>query len=252
MKTIFAKYNRDRVPQFQTVTKIVVDEKGKKYALKQAIYPEGKRHIYYIYKNYKLLKSHYEINLVKPQMTKEGDILFEMAPGYSLEYLMLNSLEAGDRELFIRYFEKFLNFIDSMVEERNAKFEPSEDFKKIFGKWEGEEKQDIIKVANNDLIFSNIFVDEKENFTIIDYEWVFNFKTPKDYIIWRSLFTFSLHHSINIFKIIGLKNLDSNTFTKNEENFNKFVYGDDRHNYYRAKKPALSVDLEKLVKISRG
>lgn len=248
MRTIFAKYNRERLPQFQTVTKIVVDKQGKQYALKQALYPEGKRHIYYIYKNYKLLKSHYgKINFIKPIVTKEGDVLFEIASGYSLEYLMLNALEEGNKGLFLSYFEKFLNFINSMVEEKDVIFEPTKDFEKVFGKWESKEKQDIIKIANNDLIFGNIFIDEKGEFTVIDYEWVFNFKMPKDYIIWRSLFIFSLHHSIDIFKIVNLSGLSMSKFTKMEDSFNKFVHGDNKYVFSLRAKPALSVNLEKIV-----
>jgi len=35
MKTIFAKYNSERLPQFQIVTKLVKDDNEKHYAIKQ-------------------------------------------------------------------------------------------------------------------------------------------------------------------------------------------------------------------------
>ena len=45
MKTIFAKYNRERLPKYQIVTKIVLDNDGQRYAIKEALCDEAKAHI---------------------------------------------------------------------------------------------------------------------------------------------------------------------------------------------------------------
>ena len=192
MKTIFAKYNRERLPKYQIVTKIVVDEDGTKYALKEALCDEAKEHIENIYTNHELLKSSYDINLVKPTKLEKG-LLFEMAEGKSLENILLVALDENDDQKFKKYIDKFLSFVDQMVSKRNVEFIPSKEFETIFGKWELDGNQDIIKVANVDLIFGNIFVNEKDEFSLIDYEWVFDFEIPKSYVVWRTINLFNLN-----------------------------------------------------------
>jgi hypothetical protein len=225
MKTIFAKYNRERLPKYQIVTKIVVDEDGTKYALKEALCDEAKEHIENIYTNHELLKSSYDINLVKPTKLEKG-LLFEMAEGKSLENILLESLDKNDEKEFNKYIDKFFSFLDGMVSRKNVEFIPSKEFEAIFGKWKISENQDIIKVANVDLIFGNIFVNEKDEFSLIDYEWVFDFAIPKNYVIWRSLSLFATYHSIDLTKLINcFDNVGNDNFFKHDNMFNNFVHG---------------------------
>ena len=48
----------------------------------------------------------------------------------------------------------------------------TEEFRQVFGSYEGREDYECICPANVDLICSNIFMGEKEN-QIIDYEWMY-------------------------------------------------------------------------------
>gem|GEM_PF-3886698 len=232
MKTIFAKYNSERLPQFQIVTKLVKDNNEKHYAIKQALTKEALKHIDQIFLNYELLTSKYTINLVQPQKTSDG-ILFEMAQGKSLENILLECIEKSDKESFEKYVNKFIDFVDSFVTKRNVIFEPCENFKSIFGEWKNNEPQDIIEIANIDMIFGNIFVDNAI-FTLIDYEWVFNFPIPKSYVVWRSLAIFSAYHSIEMNKFIEINNED---FMKLDSHFSNFVHGKNKK-YFLASKVA--------------
>jgi hypothetical protein len=113
-----------------------------------------------------------------------------------------------------------------MVSRKNVEFIPSKEFEAIFGKWKISENQDIIKVANVDLIFGNIFVNEKDEFSLIDYEWVFDFAIPKNYVIWRSLSLFATYHSIDLTKLINcFDNVGNDNFFKHDNMFNNFVHG---------------------------
>ena len=235
MKTIFAKYNRERLPKYQIVTKIVVDEDGTKYALKEALCDEAKEHIENIYTNHDLLKSSYDINLVKPTKLEKG-LLFEMAEGKSLENILLESLDKNDEKEFKKYIDKFFSFLDGMVSRRNVEFIPSKEFEAIFGKWELDRNQDIIKVANVDLIFGNIFVNEKDEFSLIDYEWVFDFEIPKSYIIWRSLGVFFVYHSIELSKFLNcIDDIGNKQFLKYDNMFSNFVYGKNEKYFLTSK-----------------
>ncbi len=231
MKTIFAKYNSERLAKYQIVTKIVEDENGSRFAIKKALCEEAKEHIEDICKNYDLLTSAYDINLVKATL-KDDEILFEMAAGVCLENILVEALNQNDIEKFQKYIDKFLGFVDSMVYKRDVLFEPSEEFKNIFGNWEIEKPQDIIKLANIDLIFGNIFVDEKDNFTLIDYEWVFDFEVPKSFVLFRTFYPFYEHfvknHSSKNFKEYIENYLDIEDFLKLENNFYVYVFGEKR------------------------
>ena len=241
MKTIFAKYNSERLPKYQIVTKIVVDDNGQKYAIKEALCDEAKEHIEDIYNNYELLKNSHNLNLVKPTKIENG-LMFEMAKGISLENILLEAVAYNDKEKFTKYVNKFLNFLDRMVSKRDIVFEPCEEFTAIFGEWESNDPQDIIKVANIDLIFGNIFVDENDDFTLIDYEWIFDFEVPKSYIAWRSLAIFSAYHSIDLSKYMDdFNEIENQRFLKYDDMFSNFVHGKNKE-YFLAPKVGKRVD----------
>ncbi len=225
MKTIFAKYNSERLPKYQIVTKIVVGGNGQKYAIKEALCDEAKAHIEDIYNNYELLKNSHNLNLVKPIKIENG-VMFEMAKGMSLENILLEAAVQNDKERFTKYINKFLDLLDMMVTKRNTVFKPSQEFKAIFGEWESNAPQDIIKVANIDLIFGNVFVDENDDFSLIDYEWVFDFEVPKNYILWRNIEVFSAYHSIYLSKyMINIDAIENKIFKQLDDMFVNFVYG---------------------------
>lgn len=247
MKTIFAKYNSERLPKYQIVTKIVLDNNGQKYAIKEALCDEAKTHIEDIYNNYELLKNTHNLNLVKPTKIENG-VMFEMAKGISFENILLDAAIQNDKERFTKYINKFLDLLDTMVTKRNAVFEPSNEFKTIFGEWESNEPQDIIKVANIDLIFGNIFVDEDDKFTFIDYEWVFDFEVPKSFVVWRSLVIFSTYHSIDLSKYMNdFDDIENKRFLKYDEVFSNFVHGEHKK-YFLAPKVGKNVDFINLDK----
>ena len=247
MKTIFAKYNSERLPKYQIVTKIVLDSNGQKYAIKEALCDEAKEHIEDIYNNYELLKNTHNLNLVKPTKIENG-VMFEMAKGISFENILLDAAIQNDKERFTKYINKFLDLLDTMVTKRNAVFEPSNEFKTIFGEWESNEPQDIIKVANIDLIFGNIFVDEDDKFTFIDYEWVFDFEVPKSFVVWRSLVIFSTYHSIDLSKYMNdFDDIEDKRFLKHDEVFSNFVHGEHKK-YFLAPKVGKNVDFINLDK----
>lgn len=231
MKVIFAKYNSERLPIYQVVTKIVQDQNGRKYAIKEPLCNDARKHIKNIVNNYYLLKNKYNINLIKP--SEEGDraihrVIFDLANGVSLEKLMLQAIEEGNDLLFQNYVEQYESFMDGFVYKRNIQFTPSENFKKVFGDWKINDPQDVIEISNIDLIFGNIFVNNG-NFQVIDYEWVFDFEIPKSFIIWRAFYIFLSFHDIKIEKY----NLERffkyhDEFLKLEENFSSYVHGEGK------------------------
>lgn len=198
MKTIFAKMNNERLPEYRLITKICIDDDNNKVAVKEPVTEVAHKHIKNIFNNYNKLKEGYNLNLVKPTM--EGHkLFFEMAEGESFEYYLLEAINHGDKEKLELLFKQYIEFVDEMVEERDVMFTPTQEFKDIFGDWNIDKPQDIINIPNLDLLFSNIFVNDGK-FKLIDYEWVFDFPIPKSFIIWRALHIFSAFHGKNIFQ----------------------------------------------------
>ena len=58
----------------------------------------------------------------------------------------------------------------------------------------GRNDYECVCPANVDLICSNIFMGEKEN-QIIDYEWMFDFPVPVNFIMWRLIHELYTHIS---------------------------------------------------------
>ena len=224
MKTIFIKQNSNRLPQYQTMTTIVEDDSGRRYAIKEPLHEDAKKHIDNIFFNYKLLKNQFDINLVKP-IHKSNHIVFEMAKGKLMEKLMSIAVEERNLVLFDDYIQKFVSYVDKFVTKRHIEFQPCDQFKAIFGEWAISEPQDVLECANIDMIFGNLFISDNK-FTLIDYEWVFEFSIPKSFIIWRAIFVFSIYHNIESFQN-NLKPFFKyhNEFLKLDDSFNSYVYG---------------------------
>ena len=238
MKTIFAKYNRERLPQFQTVTKIVELKDGSKKVFKHALNSQARGHIAEIFSNYTRLTDKYpDIKLVKPVLENDLTVSFPIVQGVSLDKLLKQALDNEDRETFLALLDKFISYVDSFVDTRQVKFVPCEKFKIVFGDWQSEELQDTISFVNMDLIFSNLFLNEDDTIAQIDYEWVFEFAIPVKLVLFRTLATL-LNGFFNniipsgyreqIIDFFGMRKSEFSEYIYNESQFYKYVYGAEK------------------------
>lgn len=122
--------------------------------------------------------------------------------------------------------------------------EPDPDFEKAFGTLKCNQKLHWQKTECIDLVAGNIFL-EKEAWTVIDYEWVFHFPIPAEYILWRTihqLLFFSefsdLMKDFDSLAFLGISQETSNVFYEWEVFFQK--------NYVRIQ----TLDYRKREKIS--
>ncbi len=231
MKTLFVKYNRERITYFQTVTKILQDDCGFTFAVKEPLSAKAANHIKAIYSNYHMLSTKYDIKLCRPLLTDNG-IQFEMAKGESLESLLIKALSDDDEVDAINIINIYLEYLNKLVGKRNIVFKPCGNFREIFGEWNYTGTEDVIEIANVDLILSNLFLYKKE-LTQIDYEWVFDFPIPKSFIIWRTFHLFFNCHQEFVDTVIFQKIVKciipdyfSNQFSSNDQNFYRYVFGE--------------------------
>lgn len=193
LNILSVRYSVNRNKQFQIKT-VIYEAEGTKIVKKEPYTQEATKHIKNMYKNYELLN----IGIFKLNEPKivESSILFPYEEGKSLGEVLLKAVKERDKGNF-----KSLIFLYKNLLEKNeiVPFYLTKDFIDIFGENELLIGRKSLKVANVDMNFDNIFINNDENeFTIIDYEWVFEFPVPIEFIIFRSVLVFVTKHSAHL------------------------------------------------------
>lgn len=232
MNIIYAKFNRERLPHLQTVTKIAENDDGSRFVIKEPLTESAATHIKNIYENYEILNADNNINVCKSRL-EDNSLFFDIAPGESFEKRLLDKLHSGEISEFSDLLERFNVYLNSMVSRKKSKFTPCDQFLNTFGNFQSDQFFDILDIANIDLIFGNLFIDG-DTITQIDYEWVFRFPMLKEYILWRAIHSFYFTHGDDcimpdensILEKFGLSNMVPD-FEKMETGFQNFVFGEE-------------------------
>lgn len=194
MKILYVKCSSTRIKKFQLQTTIYEDA-GQKFVKKEALCDEAVPHLMQMKKNYKKLSQsilNSKIHIAKIISETENSLTFEFVDGVSMEEswseARKNNIDEAN-EIIVSYasivkngFKTGTFFSESM----------GKAYAKVFG--EGNYTQlDSLKcfetTSNCDLIPQNIILKD-DLFYIIDYEWVFDFSIPVEYIYFRGLHLF--------------------------------------------------------------
>ena len=159
----YAKYSMERDDKYCIRTRII-EEGGVKKVEKASVYESGKEHIADIKKamdelNKRFAGSDLSINKIIDYNEDEGKIVLEYIEGKTLESILDDCVKNGDKEGFIKYFEKYKEYV-SFNEEH--------------------------PVTDDDLIFSNVIINEN-GWNLIDCEWVRFEKGNSSEIISRAI-----------------------------------------------------------------
>jgi len=236
MKNDFIKYNTFRKSEFALTTIIQSDEQ-KRIVKKKSLNIQSKSFLESIANNYSLLKTQYQNIKVCPCIMKDEnlEIEFEFIEGKSLIDILLKHSKENNKNEFLNILSSLKSIVldDDRLQVKKA-YNVSAEFENIFGKYEGTFPFDYIDISNIDLTFNNVISDDSKNYTIIDYEWVFDFPIPVEYIIYRnSILIKSLFPNEDEFELSGISKTDSQVFDKMEDNFQKFVHGNNGGIYSR-------------------
>lgn len=221
------KYSINRKKAFQLKT-IIYEEKNSKYVLKEAYSQAAKSHLENIYNNYEEYKKS-PFNPVEVKMQDKG-IVFPFVEGVSLDEILIQKLFDKDKNGFIELLKWYKALF---LKEEQCAFYQTTDFKSIFGDASNLEGIAAMNLANVDLNFDNIIFLEKDSKIItIDYEWVFKFPVPVDYIIYRAILIFKTKYSGHfakelvieeIFELLEIEIANIPYYEKMESNFSKYV-----------------------------
>lgn len=191
-KMLFAQAQYLRKREFTILTKLI-EENGKKYITKEAVYPEGKNHVESIYSNYRLLQKS-ENNFKLPKTTLVDNVVttdYIDSPNLAAEIetlLIERKIEEANKK--VSEFIKYLNTIPVVKtnpytsQEFTQLFDPD---KKHFSK----NQVDCWYPGFHDINFDNFIKKDKEYY-FIDFEWCFDFPLPKNFLILRAIFFLSL------------------------------------------------------------
>lgn len=254
---IYAKYNRQRAPEFQLSTKIIVGEDGRRRVEKTALRPEAEAHVKRLCENREKLvwaNAASEAQGIRTGIPLPAEIVcaekekvvFPYIEGVSLAKEVHAAL--GGREEFLRAMHHavdgilgtFLKAPDTL-----ADFEITEGFGRIFGTFEEEEYAELfkdmksLKVSNIDSILSNFVRMPDGGLVCLDYEWVFDFPVPVEYLIFRTVFYYYCEN-VHYMKIseqelwadFGLEEKKIQFFHRMDDHFQQYVHGKDRRYMY--------------------
>jgi len=284
MKTLYARYNRHRLPPFQIETSIVVGN-GSCLVVKKALTGEAKSHIAAIHDGHELVRSHLRgvaanpsekklpclmtgANLALPRLENfdGSSISFQYIEGKSLDQLLFEAFRADDKTSFFGIIDDYRALL-----KESFGVSPSADItaeiSRIFGISSGDsfgENAGWLPLALVDAMFENIIMSGNSCY-LIDNEWVFKGNLHFDFILFRSLFYF---HKVKYFELgierwLPFADLTARycmrpslveKYTAMDEKFQSHVYGPERCFKYkdRYKKREIQVHaLEQTIEHQR-
>lgn len=174
----YSKYSNDRDERYAICTDIRVPENAAEYAdftneetkfvvEKRSISEQSRNHVISMRAAYEKLKERYQgsrLQINRCIQNENGTPVFEFVKGRSLEEMFDELLDKQDFDGFEALFREYVERI-----RYNAG----------------------VEITDYDLIFANILVDG-ENWTAIDYEWIFAEEIPAEKIAYRALYCYQL------------------------------------------------------------
>lgn len=182
---LYSKFSKDRQKKFQIAT-MIVEENGEKSVIKKAMHKEGDAHVRKMVESRELLSELFINSGVEmcPCKEEKGQVRFLFVEGESLEERIHRHSEANDYEALkedYRFLAKIIFSVKGM-----HTFESSPAFEEIFGFPKFKEAQHSADISNVDMIPANLLLGKK--CVLADYEWVFFFEIPLEFIYARSIF----------------------------------------------------------------
>lgn len=241
-RTIYVKYSNERAENFRIRTDIVTDESGEKKVYKYALTKAAEPHIRHIGEIYQTLTAAYAGSGIsfcpaETQMLDEsGGVCRSVSPfltGAALQDILERMLDCGDTAGVECILQAYITRVRESGGSRP--FAPTPEFVRVFGERIPDGAYDSADASDIDMIFSNIFVEDKNAasdgaWTVIDYEWTFDFPVPKAFVIYRA-FYFAWHQvfykaDISLARLLALAEIteeEAAVFRQMEEHFQGYM-----------------------------
>jgi hypothetical protein len=238
MSLVYVKYNRSRLHKYQIVT--TISKSGEcLHVEKRALRKEALEHIYGLERNYYLLKENLQNVEIAPVTLMDERAIFPFIEGTSYEALLLDAVMRRDEDGFFSIIDDYRGFLNGLGVVNKKIFIPGVSADKMYY---------CLNITNPDITFENVIVKGSEKW-IIDYEWVFDWVVPNDYLIYRSISLFYWKYSsyikdfvsfTRVINHLGYSDDETNLFDLIENRFQEMVNGSpsERLNLEKYKKKA--------------
>lgn len=186
-RVIYSKSSVNRSKLFSIRTSIYEDENCR-YVVKTPMQSEAEGHICHMVDSYNALKDIYkDSNITVCECHIENrEVIFEYVEGVCFEREFDNICRKNDVDKIIDFWDSYKSIVYRM--KNSNRFENTEEFVRIFGNVDIPENIPCSSLTNIDMLLSNLIRKGDRCVCIIDYEWMFSFPIPLDFVIWRSMF----------------------------------------------------------------
>ncbi|MBO6154367.1 MAG: hypothetical protein J6O60_02945 [Lachnospiraceae bacterium] len=182
----YTKYSVDRKDAFKISTSIIHGNDGR-FVIKRAESDQAINHIRDVAQKSSLEEKHLNVG----QLISDDAIKYEFIEKRNLDDIIFDLYKKNDKEAIGCLIDSFYKILLESSAEIDYR---SDEFAVVFGDADlSDEKVMCVTKPNVDLIFDNVFVlDEsrdltKDNITVIDGEWLFDFPIPVGFLFWRAL-----------------------------------------------------------------
>jgi hypothetical protein len=186
---IYARASLLRKPVFQIATTIErSDQKISVY--KRTLSDDAIGHIGEIVKNYEILSNlELPFQIIQPWVMSESQIRFDYIDGTRLDSMLRESVSRNDQASIISILDGVIDTIKRLPSTKlNPVTQPK--FVEVFGN-NFNDMQDCLNVGYIDFNLDNFIMRGPDKY-LIDYEWLFDFNIPVNFVITRML-----HYSLS-------------------------------------------------------
>jgi len=257
--TVYSAFKRERSPRFQIETSIYRDE-GRLRVLKRALRPEAREHVASFHDTYRRLKGHYQNMMVSEAQLRDDGVVFEFAPGDSLDRLLIESVLKRNSSRFFMLLDKFVDSVRDFPLSGIAEPYNTEASRQVFGSVGSICLGDSLAIANIDLRFDNIVLREEGVLEMFDYEWVFDFGVPVNFAIFRNMEAFCQKYAEymkafvsfeHLLERYGITEAEAGAYRKMEGAFQGYVMGENSEHMIKNayKKPVIILRKPRLTRL---
>ena len=227
---LYAKASMQRKKEFQVITRIVKEDSDY-FVEKIPVNSEGYQHIQTLPSYACTLRETYK-NVADVEVAscivKNGKAVFEYEVGERFDHQVTRACETGDLNKILTKIQEYIELLLCM--KTTEEFQLTKEFVEIFGEQPLPTNIPCGEKINLDLIFSNIICSEGK-YAIIDYEWMFYFPIPLQYVYFRALLTSTAFSTLDdeikevVYAQLSIGKELRSIFLAMEERFQNYIKG---------------------------
>lgn len=228
-ETLYAKYTDYRNNRFRLLTRIIEEPDGTRSVTKEsADGADAHEHLEAIVRTYGILCDLYGGTLnICPCRMEDGRVVFPYMEGTPFQEVLNEAMASGDTEQMRDALEAYTALLEGGAN-NTTEFTHSAAFEEIFGTVPEAEGQRALRIGNLDASGDNLLMDNAQQLTLVDYEWVLDFLVPRDFVVYRNvrvMYDAYWAHSVRFETLLDLCGItmDAEALRRMDEAFTNYV-----------------------------